>query len=171
MLESGLVRIKLVSEQFGLRAMAAFNPAQLDLLQEMKELLNSATKKLDRMMLRMNQQQEEATMKKTLRGSFSIMDVDSVCDGNDLGLSVIAADELDLIEDEEIEASLADGGEDGPELLGDEGSKPDLINIDGFKVSSNRRTLSRKLYSRLKFLGLQRTTNLVLSRSTTNRRP
>ena len=114
--------------------MAAFNPTQLVVLQEMKELLNSATKRLDRMMLSLSQQQEEATMKKTLRESFSVMDVDSICDGNDSGLSVIAADEPDLIEDQEIEASLSDGGEDGPELLGDEGRKADLISTDGFKV-------------------------------------
>ena len=98
----------MVSEQFGLGPMTAFNPAQFELLHEMKELLNSLTKRLDRMMLGMNQQHETVIKK-----------IDSV---------LAPMTRTDLVEDEEIEASLSDVGEVT------KGSKPDQTSNDGFKV-------------------------------------
>ena len=117
----------MASEQFGLRVMAAFNPVQLELLQEMKELLNSATKRLDRMMLGMNQQHE--TM---------IKNIDSV---------LAPVTRTDLVEDEEIEALLSDDGEVT------EGSKPDLISTDDFHVEFPSSILAEEVVSETRVFG------------------
>ena len=100
--------------------MTAFNPAQLELLHEMEELLNSLTKRLDRMMLGMNQQHETMIKK-----------IDSV---------LAPVTRTDLVDDEDIEASLSEGGEAGPEL-------PDLISTVGFKVEFKSSDLIEEVVS------------------------
>ena len=107
--------------------MAAFNPAQLELLQEMKELLNSMTKRLDRMSMGMNQQHETMIKK-----------IDSV---------LTPVTRTDLVEDEEIEALLSDDGEVT------EGSKPDLISTDDFQVEVPSSILAEEVVSETRVFG------------------
>ena len=92
-------------------------------------------------------------MKKMVRESGSVTEVDLAGDGNESDLSGIAEDEPNLLDDKEIKALLFDNDEVGPELLSEEEIKLYLIGTDGFKVELNSSVLIEEVVSETQVFG------------------